>query len=302
MDRRAFLTNMLHGTLAAMLTPEIMPQLLMHQYATRPLIDLEPEEIARITAIGIGQFGASCTRLLAYNTTNITCHDVIFDSTECANTSDLNNLFKSIRGSDLLFLLTSYDDPYCEAIFTACFETAASVGVLTVGAVPQSYNAKSTSLASSAIFTLFQPSLNCTSKHLNQCMQLTNHAVLQLVKSVSAIFNNQGYIGIDFADVTRILKSGNRGWLGVGTASGVQKERVAVSLALEDLDRQDIDPNKCSGFLVCLHTSSELSLEEVETLINDFWAFFSSGTDFLFNYSTEVLAGSSDRVAIMAMT
>jgi len=154
MDRRAFLTNMLHGTLATILTPEIVPQLLIRQYAAIPQVDWNSAETARITAIGIGRFGASCTRLLAYNTTNVTCHDVIFNPATSSDTSGINRLFKSIRGSNLLFLLTSYDDPYCEAIFTACVETAESVGVLTVGAVQQSDKVTPTIETSGAIFCL----------------------------------------------------------------------------------------------------------------------------------------------------
>jgi len=301
MDRRAFLTNMLHGTLATLLTPEIVPQLLIRQYAARPQMDWNSEEVARVTAIGIGQSGASCTRLLAYNMTNITCHDVVFNPTTTSDTSALTSLFTSIRESDLLFLVTSYDDPYCEAIFAACVETAESVGVLTVGVVPQSDNTKSISSASGAIFTL--PSSQRTPYARYQHAHPINNSSSQLVTSISGFLLNRGYIGIDFADVASILKSGKRGWLGVGIASGTGKVRSAASLALEDLNRQGLDPSTCSGLLTCLHTSSNPPTDDfIDELSKPIIKYFGSDINHLLTYSTEIRAGSSVKVAIIAIT
>lgn len=300
MDRRAFLTNMLHGTLATLLTPGIVPQLLIRQYAARTQIDWSSEDVARITAIGIGQSGASCTRLLAYNMTNITCHDVVFNPTTTSNTSDLASLFTSIRESDLLFLVTSYDDPYCEAIFAACVETAESVGVLTVGVVPQSDNTKLTSSASGAIFAL--PSSQRTPYARQQHIPPTNNVAFQLVTSISSFLLTQGYIGIDFADVTAILRSGKSGWLGVGTASGERKVRSTASVALEDLNKQGVDFSKCSGLLACLHTSlNPPAVDFLDELAEPIVTYLGTDIGVLINYSTEIRAGSSDRVVIIAI-
>lgn len=303
MDRRVFLASIEHGSLDTVFNPEILPNMQIRQYVARLQKDWESEEMARITAIGIGRFGASCSRLLAYKGANITCYDVSHNASASPDISGLNSLFKSIQRSDLLFLLTSYDDPYCEAIFTACAKAAESVGVLTVGVVIQDNSATSNIVTSGATFALpsdlLQPSLKRTPQPL---MPFTNHAVLQLITSISGYLLNNGYIGIDFVDVATILRSGHRGWFGVGTTSGVQKASIAASLAVKDLDRQGFDPDKCSGFLACLHTSTDPpAFDFFEELSETLFKYFCTDIASLLTYSTEVRVGSSERVVIMAV-
>lgn len=96
MDRRVFLTTMLQGSLAAAQLPNSISPLLIAQYGSLSHFGQNNQQKMHISAVGIGTFGAYCTRLLAYSVHNISCYEVL-PGVQSIATPDFSGLNSAIQ-------------------------------------------------------------------------------------------------------------------------------------------------------------------------------------------------------------
>ena len=83
------------------------------------------------------------------------------------------------------------------------------------------------------------------------------------VESISDLIKNTGFITLDFADVTSIMKDAGLAHMGVGRAAGKNKAEVAARMAISSpLLETSIDG--AHGVLVNVTGSMDIGLEEVE--------------------------------------
>ncbi len=88
--------------------------------------------------------------------------------------------------------------------------------------------------------------------------------LLHGVQSISELITRDGFINLDFADVTAIMKNGGPAHMGIGTASGKDKATEAPKLAISSpLLESSIAGAK--GVLINIVTSPDIGLEEIET-------------------------------------
>ncbi len=84
------------------------------------------------------------------------------------------------------------------------------------------------------------------------------------VQSISELINVDGFINLDFADVTTVMKDGGPAHMGIGTASGKDKATEAPRLAISSpLLETTIAGAK--GILISITASPDIGLEEIET-------------------------------------
>ena len=84
------------------------------------------------------------------------------------------------------------------------------------------------------------------------------------VQSISDLINNLGFINIDFADVTAILKDSGVAYMGMGKASGKDKaEQAAKSAISSPLLETTITGAK--GVIISITASPDITLEDVDT-------------------------------------
>ena len=87
------------------------------------------------------------------------------------------------------------------------------------------------------------------------------------VQSISDLINNLGFINIDFADVTSILKESGVAYMGMGKASGKDKAQLASSMAISSpLIETSIKGAK--GVIISIAASAEVGLEDVDFAAN----------------------------------
>ena len=87
------------------------------------------------------------------------------------------------------------------------------------------------------------------------------------VQSISDLINNLGFINIDFADVTSILKDSGVAYMGMGKASGKDKAQLASSMAISSpLIETSIKGAK--GIIISIAASAEVGLEDVDFAAN----------------------------------
>ena len=87
------------------------------------------------------------------------------------------------------------------------------------------------------------------------------------VQSISDLINNLGFINIDFADVTSILKDSGVAYMGMGKASGKDKAQIASNMAISSpLIETSIKGAK--GVIISIAASAEVGLEDVDFAAN----------------------------------
>lgn len=240
---------------------------------------------AKVTIIGIGPMAAEVTRILARSESGVVCHEVIFEPNR-GMTKEMEGLFSLVRASDLVFVLSCCDDVYSASIVYAMAKTAYEAGALTIVVVPDE-NEWRTGIPRNwdECTAIFDTKISVSGKSLinshtyaarqaSQAKALTGFAMRQAVSGILWPIQQHRFIGVDFYDIALVMRSGNTGWLGVGTAAGFDKELTAPRLAVSRLVQQGAPISDVSGVLVCVCGSSRLSRDtfyKVSEIAADFF-------------------------------
>lgn len=285
MDRRTFLTTMLQGSFAAALFPNGISPLLITQYASlhHPVTDLLQD--MRISVIGIGTFGASCTRLLAYSVQNIRCHEVASHPKRLGipEPSELNS---SLLQCDLLFLLVDTTQPSCRYQLTTCVEAATTAGVqaIVIGPhAPDVQGRQMTTLSPLPYFIAADP-----------------RTVRNLVALVADLGNTDSFVGIDHGDLKAILKSGHQGTVVSKEIFGPNRAASAAAVVLDQLQNQGFDPANCCGAMACIYGSPSMPFDDYHQAIKMLDRYFSTDISFVFGSVVDEKLNDSIRLVILA--
>ena len=93
--------------------------------------------------------------------------------------------------------------------------------------------------------------------------EIADDVLRQAVQSISDLIRDTGFINLDFADVTAIMKDAGMAHMGVGRAAGKGKAEEAARMAISSpLLETSIDGAR--GVLINISGSKEMGLEEVE--------------------------------------
>lgn len=97
--------------------------------------------------------------------------------------------------------------------------------------------------------------------------EIADDVLKQAVQSISDLISNTGFINLDFADVTAIMKNAGMAHMGVGRAAGKNKAEEAAKMAISS-PLLETSINGAKGVLVNITGSPDIGLEEVETAAN----------------------------------
>ncbi len=98
---------------------------------------------------------------------------------------------------------------------------------------------------------------------LANAFEIADDVLRQAVQSISGLISNTGFINLDFADVSAIMKDAGLAHMGVGRAAGKGKAEEAARMAISSpLLETSIDG--AHGVLINIVGSMDIGLEEVE--------------------------------------
>ena len=98
---------------------------------------------------------------------------------------------------------------------------------------------------------------------LANAFEVADDVLRQAVQSISDLIRDTGFINLDFADVTAIMKNAGMAHMGVGRAAGKGKAEEAAKMAISSpLLETSIEGAK--GVLINVTGSMDIGLEEVE--------------------------------------
>ena len=96
---------------------------------------------------------------------------------------------------------------------------------------------------------------------------IADDVLRQAVQSISDLIKNTGFINLDFADVTAIMKDAGLAHMGVGRGAGKNKAEEAAKMAISS-PLLETSINGAKGVLVNVTGSKDIGLEEVEMAAN----------------------------------
>ena len=93
--------------------------------------------------------------------------------------------------------------------------------------------------------------------------EIADDVLQQAVQSISDLIKNTGFINLDFADVTSVMKDAGFAHMGVGRAEGKNKAEEAAKMAISS-PLLETSINGAKGVLVNVTGSMDIGLDEVE--------------------------------------
>ena len=97
--------------------------------------------------------------------------------------------------------------------------------------------------------------------------EIADDVLRQAVQSISDLIRDTGFINLDFADVTTVMKDAGLAHMGVGRAAGKGKAEEAAKMAISS-PLLETSINGAKGVLVNVTGSMDIGLEEVEIAAN----------------------------------
>lgn len=271
MNRRDFLIGINLVLISTIIEPSVLARSLTATDIARLEFDQAIDMRARIIVIGIGKFGAKAVQPLCSKLPDVECHTVLFDPTG-SDIGKMRGLFADVSKCDLLFVVSGFDDLNCLPLFEQLADTAKSAGAVTVGVIPEagainlssSVNQLNSASSFDTIFTVSDKSLSLQpvthACNKDQQVTLIVHAIHQTIATVSNLITTKSVIGVDFADVKSILKSGIVGRTGVGVVKNHGWGKAATMMALERLNDQRVSSG-VAGILVSVQGSNLITMD-----------------------------------------
>ena len=194
-----------------------------------------------------------------------------------------NNIAKCIEDADMVFITAGMGGGTGTGAAPTVAEIAREAGVLTVGVVTKPFkfegkrrmdqaNAGIKELLGRVDSLLIIP--NDRLKYatdqkvtLANAFEIADDVLKQAVTSISDLIKNTGFINLDFADVTCIMKDAGFAHMGVGHTAGKGKAEDAARMAVAS-PLMETSINGARGVLINITGSEDMGLEDVEAAAN----------------------------------
>ena len=188
-----------------------------------------------------------------------------------------NNIAKSFEDADMVFITAGMGGGTGTGAAPIIADIAREAGILTVGVVTKPFNFEGKrrmeqakrgidELLGKVDSLLIIPNDRlkfATDQKVTfaNAFEIADDVLRQAVTSISDLIKNTGFINLDFADVTTIMKDAGFAHMGVGKAEDAAKAAVASPL-------METSINGARGVLINITGSMDMGLEDVEAAAN----------------------------------
>ena len=194
-----------------------------------------------------------------------------------------SNIAKAIENTDMVFLTAGMGGGTGTGAAPIIADLTKEAGILTVGVVTKPFkfegkrrldqaNAGIRELLAKVDSLLIIP--NDRLKYatdqkitLSNAFEIADDVLKQAVTSISDLIKNTGFINLDFADVTTIMKNAGYAHMGVGHAAGKGKAEEAAKMAVSS-PLMETSINGAHGVLINITGSEDMGLEDIEAAAN----------------------------------
>ena len=191
-----------------------------------------------------------------------------------------NQIAKALEDTDMVFITAGMGGGTGTGGAPIVAEIAREAGILTVGVVTKPFGFEGRRRMTQAEAGIEELKTKVDSlviipnerlKHATDqkitfanAFEIADDVLRQAVQSISDLIRDTGFINLDFADVTAIMKNAGMAHMGVGRAAGKGKAEEAARMAISSpLLETSID--MAHGVIVSVIGSDDIGLDEVET-------------------------------------
>ena len=194
-----------------------------------------------------------------------------------------NSISTALENADMVFITAGMGGGTGTGAGPTVAELAHEMGCLTVGVVTKPFkfegkrrmdqaNQGIQELLAKVDSLLIIPNdrLKCATDQkitLANAFEIADDVLQQAVSSISDLIKNTGFINLDFADVTCIMKDAGFAHMGVGHAGGKGKAEDAARMAVSS-PLMETSINGARGVLINISGSEDMTLEDVEAAAN----------------------------------
>ena len=159
-----------------------------------------------------------------------------------------NAISEALEGTDMVFITAGMGGGTGTGAAPIVAESAKDAGILTVGVVtkPFSWEGKRRAVQAQqgiselmdkvdSLLIIPNDRLKYASPEkvtLANAFEIADDVLIKAVSSISELIKNTGFINLDFADVTAVMKNAGMAHMGVGRAAGKGKAEEAAKMAV----------------------------------------------------------------------
>ena len=186
---------------------------------------------------------------------------------------------KALEGTDMVFITAGMGGGTGTGAAPTVAEIAHDAGILTVGVVtkPFAWEGRRRLMQAQqgvselmgrvdSLLIIPNDRLKYTSTEkitLANAFEIADEVLIKAVSSISDLIKNTGFINLDFADVTAVMKDAGLAHMGVGRAAGKNRAEEAARIAVSSpLMETSIDGAR--GVLINITGGTDMGLDEVE--------------------------------------
>ena len=189
----------------------------------------------------------------------------------------------ALQGADMVFITAGMGGGTGTGAAPVIAKASREMGILTVGIVTKPFSFEGKRRYAQAELGIAE-----LSKYVDSLIVIPNERLKQVedthitlanafeiaddvlrrgVQSVSELINVPGFINLDFADVTSIMKNAGYAHMGVGAAKGTDKAQVAAMQAISS-PLLETNITGATGVLVSITASEDIQLDEIDAASN----------------------------------
>ena len=238
------------------------------------------------------------------------------DIGQAAADESLNDIVDYIKGSNMVFITAGMGGGTGTGASHVIARAAKELNILTVGVVtlPFSYEGpKRMKIALQGLEELKKhldtniivPNQNLfkiinEKTTLKNSFGLSNDVLKSGVQSVTDLMVRPGLVNLDFADVETIMKGMGKAMMGTGEADGEKRAEEATNAALNNPLIDEYSLKGAKGLLVNITGGNDLTLFEVDEVVNKIRAEVDTEADLIFGSIEDESLNGKIRVSIVA--
>lgn len=185
----------------------------------------------------------------------------------------------ALRGTQMIFITAGMGGGTGTGAAPIIAEIARELGILTVGIVtkPFGFEGKSRMAQAEKGIGALKEQVDCLvvipNERLKQLPEqkitlknafaAADEVLRQGVQSISDLINVTGFINLDFADVTTVMKKAGFAHMGVGHGQGKDKAEIAATMAISS-PLLETSINGARGIIINITASPDIDLEDAE--------------------------------------
>ncbi|MBR5479033.1 MAG: cell division protein FtsZ [Clostridia bacterium] len=187
---------------------------------------------------------------------------------------------KVLENTDMVFVTAGMGGGTGTGAAPIIADLAREMGILTVGVVTKPFGFEGVVRKRQAeegiaalrekvdsLIVIPNDRLSCVSEQkitFMNAFEIADDVLKQAIQSISDLISAQGFINLDFADVSKIMRGAGYAHMGIGRASGKDKAAEAARMAIHSpLLESSIDG--AMGVIIHVAGSMDLGLDEIET-------------------------------------